>query len=70
MHSLSALSIKRVELSPEEDVPVEVIVRMSDLAGFFQVERVLVAKIEGGKLKGFVGIRVLDQRGDRAIILS
>jgi metal-dependent HD superfamily phosphatase/phosphodiesterase len=70
MHSISALSIKRVELSPGEDVPVEVTVHMSDLAGFFQVERVLMPKIEGGKLKGLIKIKVVDQRGDKVLVLS
>lgn len=69
MHSLSALSIGKVELRPGTDTPIEVLVYMNDLAGFFQVERVLMPKIEGGKLKGLVKVHVFSQRDGRTITL-
>lgn len=64
MHSLSALNIKHVELSPAEDVPILVSVHMDDLAGFFQVERVLMPKIDSSKLKGLVRINIYNVRGE------
>jgi len=64
MHSLSALNIKHVEISPAEDVPILVSVYMDDLAGFFQVERVLMPKIESTKLKGLVRINIYNARGE------
>lgn len=63
MHSLSALNVKRVELAPGDSVPVTVSIYFKDMAGFFQVERVLLPKIEGGRLKGLVKIDAYDQAG-------
>ncbi|QOJ78495.1 HD domain-containing protein [Infirmifilum lucidum] len=62
MHSISALNIKRVELSPGRDVPIQVSVYMGDLAGFFQVERVLMPKLESSKLKGLVRVNIYNAR--------
>ncbi|MEM1516835.1 MAG: phosphohydrolase [Thermofilum sp.] len=70
MHSLSALSIRKVELRPGAETPIEVLVYMSDMAGFFQVERVLMPKIEGGKLKGLVKVFVFSERDGRSITLA
>lgn len=70
MHSLSALSIRRVELRPGTETPIEVLVHMTDMAGFFQVERVLMPKIEGGKLKGLVKVHVFSERDGRSITLA
>ncbi len=50
MHSLSALSIKRVELEPGTQRPVRIKVVMTSYAGFFQVEQVLLPKIENSLL--------------------
>ncbi|PLJ77827.1 HD domain-containing protein [Infirmifilum sp. SLHALR2] len=69
MHSLSALSIKRVELSQGDDVPIQVSVYMEDLAGFFQVERVLMPKLESSKLKGLVKVNIYSEKGERVISL-
>lgn len=69
MHSLSALSIRRVELRPGSETPIEVLVFMNDMAGFFQVERVLMPKIEGGRLKGLVKVQVFSQLSDKPITL-
>lgn len=64
MHSLSALNVKRVELAPGDGVPVVVSVYMNDMAGFFQVERVLLPKLEGGLLKDLVRIDVYGPQGN------
>ena len=63
MHSLSALNVKRVTLSAGDEVPIVVSVYMSDLAGFFQVEEVLLPKLNGGKLKGMVKVEVYGPTG-------
>jgi len=70
MHSLSALHVKRVELSSDEDAPIVVSVHMSDMSGFFQVEQVLLPKLNGGKLKGMVRIEVYGPGGDLVASLS
>lgn len=63
MHSLSALNVKRVELSAGDSVPIVVSIYFKDVAGFFQVEKVLLPKIEGGKMKGLVRVDAYDQTG-------
>lgn len=70
IHSLSALSVKRVELSPGEDTPILVSVHMDDMAGFFQVERVLMPKIELSRLKGLVRISIYNERGELVTSLT
>lgn len=70
MHSLSALNVKRVELSPGDEVPVVVSVHVSDMAGFFQVEEVLLPKLNGGKLKGMVKIEVYGPNGNLVASLN
>ena len=64
MHSLSALNVKRVTISPGEEVPVVVCVHMSDMAGFFQVEQVLLPKLNGGRLRGMVRVEVYGPSGN------
>jgi metal-dependent HD superfamily phosphatase/phosphodiesterase len=70
MHSLSALNVKRVELSPGDAMPVVVSVHMSDMAGFFQVEEVLLPKLEGGLLKGLVRVDVYGPQGNLVASIS
>ncbi len=70
MHSLSALNVKRVELSPGDAIPVVVSVHMSDMAGFFQVEEVLLPKLEGGLLKGLVRVDVYGPQGNLVASIS
>ena len=70
MHSLSALNVKRVELSPGDATPVVVSVHMSDMAGFFQVEEVLLPKLEGGLLKGLVRVDVYGPQGNLVASIS
>ena len=45
MHAVSALSIKRVEIDEGLKRPLAVVVHMSDMAGLFQVEQVLLPKV-------------------------
>lgn len=61
IHALSALSVKRVELSEGDEKPVKIIIRMDDLAGYFQVEKVLMPKIETSGLKDFIEIEVFSR---------
>jgi len=44
MHSVSALSIKKVEVE-EGSRPIKVLVYMDDMAGLFQLEQVLIPKL-------------------------
>lgn len=46
IHAVSALSIKRVEIDEGRERPLSITVIMDDMAGLFQVEKVLLPKIE------------------------
>ncbi|RLE58929.1 MAG: phosphohydrolase, partial [Thermoprotei archaeon] len=61
IHALSALSIKCVELSKGNNKPVKIIIKMDDLAGYFQVEKVLMPKIESSGLKNFIEVEVFSK---------
>ena len=56
MHSLSALSIKRVELETGSMRPVRINVYMTSFAGFFQVERVLLPKVKTTVIREYVEV--------------
>ncbi len=68
IHALSALSIKKVEISRGEEKPLRISVYMNDRAGYFQIERVLIPKIETSLLKGNIEIEpVVDGSRERLI---
>ncbi len=56
IHSVSALSIQRVEITEGEDRPVEVKITMSNLAGVFQVDQLLKPRIENSGLKDYMRV--------------
>jgi metal-dependent HD superfamily phosphatase/phosphodiesterase len=56
IHSVSALSIKRVEIVPSEKKPIRVNVYMSERAGVFQVDEVLMPKLNTTPLKNLVEV--------------
>ncbi len=65
IHSVSALAIKRVEVIEGDRVPVRVNVYMSELAGVFQVDEVLMPKLRTTPLMDYVEIAVIV--GDREL---
>ncbi len=50
MHAVSALSIKYVDIEKGIEKPIKIIVHMSEIAGLFQLEEVLLPKIKTGLL--------------------
>jgi len=56
MHSVSALSIKRVEIEKGVERPVRINVYMSDRAGLFQILEVLMPKIHTSGIGGYFEI--------------
>jgi len=69
IHAISALSIKKVELSRGEEKPLRISVYMSDRAGYFQIERVLLPKVQSSQLRGLLEIEpVVDGTRERLII--
>ncbi|MEM2025775.1 MAG: phosphohydrolase [Desulfurococcaceae archaeon] len=56
IHSVSALSVKRVEIAPSERRPVRVNIYMSEKAGIFQVDNVLMPKLKTTPIKDYIEI--------------
>ncbi len=59
IHSVSALSIRMVEIAEGAKAPVKVSVYMNELAGVFQVDEVLMPKLKTTPLKELVEISVI-----------
>ena len=56
MHSVSALSIKQVEILSGDQKPIKVVVHMNDLAGLFQLEAVLLPKIKTSMIEDLIEV--------------
>jgi len=65
IHALSALSIKSVEIVKGESRPVRIVVHMTDLAGMFQIEKVLLPKIKTSLIKEYIEIVPLIEKNGK-----
>jgi metal-dependent HD superfamily phosphatase/phosphodiesterase len=61
IHSLSALSIKDVEIVKGNKKPIRVVVSMDNPAGIFQIEQMLVKKVETSGIKKYVEIVAVEK---------
>lgn len=59
IHAFSALSIKKVELEASEKKPLLIKVHMNNESGIFQIEKVLIPKIQKTIIKNLVKIEAL-----------
>jgi len=59
IHSVSALSIERVEVVNGSRTPIKIIVYMNELAGVFQVDEVLMPKLKTTPLKDLVEVGII-----------
>ncbi len=59
IHSVSALSIKKVEVMQGSRIPIKIIVYMDELAGVFQVDEVLMPKLKSTPLRNLVEVAVI-----------
>jgi metal-dependent HD superfamily phosphatase/phosphodiesterase len=53
IHTVSALSIERVEIKQGTDVPIRILIYMNNSAGVFQIQETLGKKIIGGPLENY-----------------
>jgi metal-dependent HD superfamily phosphatase/phosphodiesterase len=56
IHTVSALSIEKVEIKQGEDVPVQILIYLNNSAGVFQIQETLGKKIIGGPLEDYCEI--------------
>jgi uncharacterized protein len=61
IHSLSALSITKVEIEKGKRVPVQIFVSMNNPAGVFQIEEVLEKKIQTSGIQHLVDVIALEK---------
>ncbi|MCX8191226.1 MAG: hypothetical protein N3F06_00270, partial [Nitrososphaerales archaeon] len=59
IHSLSALSIKSVEIQEGSNIPVKILVNMDNPAGVFQIEEVLQKKVATSGIDRWIEIIAL-----------
>ncbi len=64
IHSISALSIEKVELRKGTEKPVTIKIKMSNSAGVFQVDELLKGKIQGSGLEKYIHV-VAEITGER-----
>ena len=64
IHSISALSIEKVEIRKGTEKPVTIKIRMSNSAGVFQVDELLKGKIQGSGLEKYIHV-VAEITGER-----
>jgi metal-dependent HD superfamily phosphatase/phosphodiesterase len=72
IHSVSALSIERVEIRKGKEKPIELLIHMSSPAGIFQVQEILAPKVLAGPLAGAVDVTAVTDgtAGDKKEIVS
>jgi len=56
IHTVSALSIEKVEIAQGKDVPVQILVHMNNSAGIFQIQETLGKKIISSPLEDYVEV--------------
>lgn len=61
IHSLSALSIRRVDIEEGDEKPVRILVHMDNPAGVFQIEEVLGRKIKTSGIEHLVEVIALEK---------
>lgn len=63
IHSVSALSIERVEIRKGAEKPIEIRISMANSAGIFQVQEILAPKVLAGPLAPHVDVAAVTEPG-------
>ena len=54
IHSVSAAAIDRVEIAEGPDKPIQINIRMNDMAGIFQIDELLMHKLVGSGMEHYM----------------
>ncbi len=65
IHKYSSAAVERIEIGPGEDRPICITIRMSERAGYFQIEEVLFPKLNASPAREHVQL-VAEVPGDEA----
>jgi len=68
IHSVSALSIERVEIKKGVEKPIELVIHMSSPAGIFQVQEILAPKVRAGPLADAVDVVAVTTEEGQALV--
>lgn len=69
IHSVSAMAIEKVSIREGKDTPIEIEIIMSNLAGVFQIDELLLEKLRDSKIEQYLHVRVyLGKRSEQKII--
>ncbi|MUW14613.1 HD domain-containing protein [Halorubrum sp. CBA1125] len=64
INTVSSQAIERVSLREGDETPVQVVIRMNNAAGVYQVDSLLKAKIEGSLLEDYVRTIAINTHSD------
>jgi hypothetical protein len=62
IHRYSAFSITDVEITEGTEHPISITIKMSETAGFFQIENVLIPKVDASPIKDFIELHAVCKR--------
>ncbi|HHD92315.1 MAG TPA: HD domain-containing protein [Candidatus Portnoybacteria bacterium] len=69
IHSVSAMAIKQVIITEDEDRPLKITIKMSNPAGIFQVDELLRDKIQTSGIEKLIKVKaVLDKNGQEEVL--
>jgi len=69
IHSVSALSIQRVEIQEGKEKPITIKITMTNPAGVFQIDELLKPRIENSGLKEYIHViaEVTEEKGEKIL---
>lgn len=70
IHSVSAMSIDKIEILEGTEKPVEIAIRMNNIAGIFQVDELLRRKLLGSGIERYVHVRAYLTEGDEQRLIK
>lgn len=57
IHAISAAAINGVDINEGSDKPLEIVIRMNNSAGLFQIDDLMGSKIKGSRLEKYITVR-------------
>ena len=70
IYSISAAAVDNVEITEGEDTPIQIIIRMNNSAGLFQVDELLRRKLKGSGLEQYVKVKALIDRQEEKKLME
>lgn len=69
IYNLSAAAVDNIEISEGEERPVEIVIRMNNSAGLFQVDELLKSKLKGSGIEEYVKIKaIIEEETEKSLL--